>query len=205
MTRRIYWGLAILMVLLIGVFSVLLMRDTENEPIVIYKPPTQEVLDNIDKKLKTTKQPPPGASPHGHWHDGEWHEPHQPPVADDMSKTELVQVESVVIDGVGDLKEWLTFFESFGDDPSLDTMYELDFNKKRIQFRESMRGFDYNNAAPEVIEMLNMINEKALPLAYLYSAKLDAERERFRKLVPENRIPVFVARPDEEANEGGSK
>ena len=54
MTRRIYWGLAILMVLLIGVFSVLLMRDTENEPIVVYKPPTQEVLDNIDKKLAET-------------------------------------------------------------------------------------------------------------------------------------------------------
>ncbi len=70
MTRKIYWGIAILIVLLIGVSAVLLMRTTDTEPKNVYKgdvEPSQEVVKRVDKE-QTTK-------PSGHYHaDGTWHE-----------------------------------------------------------------------------------------------------------------------------------
>lgn len=45
MNRRIYWGIATLIVLLIGVSSVLMMRTTDTESERIYKLPTAEEVD----------------------------------------------------------------------------------------------------------------------------------------------------------------
>lgn len=56
MTRRIYWGLAILIVLLIGVSVVMLTRTTDTEPKVVYSDvePSQEVVNQMRKPSKPT-------------------------------------------------------------------------------------------------------------------------------------------------------
>ena len=41
MTRRIYWGIATLIILLIGVSAFMLMRNTETEPKIVYKGDTE--------------------------------------------------------------------------------------------------------------------------------------------------------------------
>ena len=87
MTRRAYWGIATLIILLIGISAVLLMRNTDTEPEIVINDVSDEQIAKIHSQSKPTqklvkkvdRQPPPGASPHGHWHDDEWHnEPHVP-------------------------------------------------------------------------------------------------------------------------------
>lgn len=76
MNRKHYWGLGVLILIIgvVGVF-VMLQPDPDREPEKRFIVPTEAEL----KKAKETKQPPPGASPNGHWHNGEWHdESHQP-------------------------------------------------------------------------------------------------------------------------------
>ena len=62
MTRKMYWGLAILIVLLIGVTAVLLMRTTDTEPKIVYKGDVEPSKDN-----------PPPAEPGFKW---VWHHNH---------------------------------------------------------------------------------------------------------------------------------
>ncbi len=60
MKRRMYWGVAILIILLIGVSVFMLTRTTETEPKIIYNPPTEaekkqverNIQDAIDKEKK---------------------------------------------------------------------------------------------------------------------------------------------------------
>ena len=60
MKRSMYWGVAILIILLIGVSVFMLTRTTETEPKIIYNPPTeaekkqveQNIQDAIDKEKK---------------------------------------------------------------------------------------------------------------------------------------------------------
>ena len=60
MTRRIYWGLAILIVLLMGVSAVLLLRTTDTEPKTVFK--------DVEPSMK-----PPPAEPGFKW---VWHNNH---------------------------------------------------------------------------------------------------------------------------------
>ena len=121
MNRKIYWGLAVLIVLLIGatVFVVIKdqaeMRQLEKEfaeaekPVKVRDKPSQPIADN--------RLPPPGKSFEGggHWHDGEWHDaPHDTPTAPTVSKSSRYKIldggykqESAVLPipaGVG--KDW---------------------------------------------------------------------------------------------------
>lgn len=69
MTRRIYWGLAILIILLAGVSVVTLTRTTDTEPVPVYKDvePSQKLVKSVDKEQITKTI--------GHYHsDGTWHE-----------------------------------------------------------------------------------------------------------------------------------
>lgn len=69
MNKRMYWGLAILIILLIGVFIVMLTRtaDTENE--IVYNP-----------NVEPSKNNPPPAEPGYKW---EWHHNHWDRVKED--------------------------------------------------------------------------------------------------------------------------
>lgn len=66
MKYRMYWGLAILIILLIGVSVFLLTRPTETDPEIVYQPPTPaeqaEVKRKIQEKIdKAKKDLPPVA------------------------------------------------------------------------------------------------------------------------------------------------
>ena len=60
MKRRMYWGVAILIILLIGVSVFMLTRTTETEPKIIYNPPTEaekkQVAQNIQDEIDKEKQ-----------------------------------------------------------------------------------------------------------------------------------------------------
>lgn len=69
MTRRMYWGLAILMILFVGVTAVLRLRDVDTEPITIYKVPPDEQVKSV-----VLKKPPSGENfMTGHWQGDVWH------------------------------------------------------------------------------------------------------------------------------------
>ena len=61
MTRRVYWGLAFLIILLLGVSAVLLMRDTDTEPKIVYI------------EVEPSKDNPPPVEPGYKW---VWHHNH---------------------------------------------------------------------------------------------------------------------------------
>lgn len=115
MNRKIYWGLAVLIVLLIGVtvFVVIKdqaeMRQLEKEFAEAEKQgaeseaPSQPIADN--------RPPPPGKSFEGggHWHDGEWHDaPHSP------AEQGFVPVEKMT---PAQKAEWEKFWKEQGLDP----------------------------------------------------------------------------------------
>ncbi len=65
MNRKVYWGLGVLIILLIGVSIFLLMRNTDTEPIVVYKgdvEPAKETIDNLRNEA-SKNNPPPDVSP----------------------------------------------------------------------------------------------------------------------------------------------
>ena len=61
MARRVYWRLAFLIILLIGVSAVLLIRDTDTEPEVVFNPHSpkdeEQVKRNIQDIIKKEKTP----------------------------------------------------------------------------------------------------------------------------------------------------
>ena len=65
MTRKIYWGIAILIVLLLGVTAVLLTRTTDTEPNPVYRGdreplnpnPTLNTIEPAEKEQAVTPQP----------------------------------------------------------------------------------------------------------------------------------------------------
>ena len=77
MTRRIYWGFAILIILLIGVSVVLLRQTTDTEPRTVYNPLTPEeaqvksqIQDAIEKSKVPTARPGYKIVPHDdHYHE----------------------------------------------------------------------------------------------------------------------------------------
>lgn len=52
MTRRIYWGIATLIILLIGVSTVLMMQNTDTESERFYKQPTAEQVDQARQQAQ---------------------------------------------------------------------------------------------------------------------------------------------------------
>ncbi len=88
MKRTLYWGLAILILLLItaGVF-LLTQRNTDTKPNVVFEPPSDKVIQQIRDGIAernaqdVVKPPPPGKTFEGggHWHGDVWHDaPHTP-------------------------------------------------------------------------------------------------------------------------------
>lgn len=225
MRKKLYWGITTLVVLLLGVNAFLLLRNTDTEPTkpkVIYKDVTPEQLDNIRKhvhsQIKSTQKPPDEPGFKWVWHHNHWDKVAIPQTPDtliadkEVQKSKPVQVNSVV-PGVGDLKEYLTFFESFSDDPTLNELRDANFNKKSIQFGESMRGFDYENASPKLMELVRQISEKITELGYIYSEKAsieDAEYEANRLATTDPQliygpIGIIPKNPDENENTEGGK
>lgn len=108
MKSKLYWGLATLIILIIGagVFSMIQIGKQDTEPNIIYKAPSQEVLDNLPKTEVVevaevdNRKPPADASPTGHWHGDEWHEEaHNTPI--EVSEAEV----SIPIHDTGDVKQ----------------------------------------------------------------------------------------------------
>ncbi len=68
MRKRLYWGIAPLIILMIGVAAVLMFRGTETDPVTIYKvPPDEQVRRTFRKK------PPVGETfMTGHWEGDVW-------------------------------------------------------------------------------------------------------------------------------------
>ena len=75
MKSRIYWGLAILIILLVGVSVVMLTRTTDTKPpIVIYRGDVEPSKVNYVSK-KQPNEPKQRTEPIGHYHaDGSFHE-----------------------------------------------------------------------------------------------------------------------------------
>ncbi len=106
MRKKMYWGVASL-IIIIGVVGVYFMLQPEPEPETRYKLPSEADLE----QARETKQPPPGASPNGHWHDDEWHdESHQTPI--------VVAEEPVAVD-----------VPSQDSNVSMDTLSDEEFRK----------------------------------------------------------------------------
>jgi hypothetical protein len=106
---------------------------TDTEPKIVYNPPSEEILQNIREKSAaqevrdTAKQPPPGASPHGHWHDGVWHdEPHAAPADTTASQTLPKLSEAEIKARVKALREQqrAEYRAKWGEDPSPDGSYQ---------------------------------------------------------------------------------
>ena len=81
MTRKYYWGLATLTVLLISIMSFLfIQQQTEITQLKKTTAQADKLLEENNKaksqqaELPKDQTPPPGASPQGHWHGDEWHE-----------------------------------------------------------------------------------------------------------------------------------
>ena len=76
------WHWMLFSLTVFGSISVLIFTqlNTDAEPETVYNPPSEEIIQGIREKSdaqkaqNTAKQPPPGASPNGHWHDGVWHD-----------------------------------------------------------------------------------------------------------------------------------
>ena len=104
MRKKMYWGIASL-ILIIGVVGVYFMLQpvSDMEPEMKFIVPSETDLE----KARETKQPPPGASLNGHWHDDEWHdEPHEVPVAQNdppIAQPDTVQPKQPVIDAAGEV------------------------------------------------------------------------------------------------------
>ncbi len=185
MSRKLYWALGVLIVLFGTAFVFVTIHDRAEIRQLKQEAAAAEKMWADHKKAKQAAQtpmdytkPPPGKTfaNGGHWHNGEWHDgPHGTPiVVDDVPKTEPVPMESVVIEGVGDLKEWLTFFESFPDDLPLEEFQK--FREKHRQYYDATRAFDYKNASPEVSAMMRRISEKITKVQTNVFAKKAAVR-----------------------------
>ncbi len=221
MSRKLIGGLSVLIVLVIaGVSYMFAVQYAEIRQLKKEAAAAEKIWADHEKVKQAAQtpmdysKPPPGKTfaNGGHWHNGEWHDgPHKAPiVVDDVPKTEPVQMESVVIEGVGDLKEWLTFFESFPDDLPLEEFQK--FREKHRQYYDATRGFDYKNASPEVSAMLRRISEKITKVQTNVFAKKAAVRaeDRARRGPPPRAI--FVGSEESTAifessasNEGGNE
>ncbi len=108
MNRKVYWGLGVLIFLLIGAGS--FVFNSQYSQIQQLKQDTAEadkLLEEYNKpkvqqaELPKDRQPPPDASPHGHWHDGVWHDqPHITPATDDEQKNEPMLTATHASDGI---------------------------------------------------------------------------------------------------------
>ena len=110
MRRKLYWGLAVLIVILFtaGVF-LLTQRNIDMEPEIVLGEETKQLLKDMAQQHKevsvqdaaqdAAKPPPPGVSPNGHWHNGEWHDKPDAPVP---GQTPPVQTIDVMYNG----KKW---------------------------------------------------------------------------------------------------
>lgn len=104
MTRRIYWGLVPLIILLIGIFAVMLMRNTDTEPdINVYKPLSPEEEEQVERNIQDAieKSKTPTARPgyklvqHGdHYHEVSISETDKTTQVDKPSATEVPKTKS---------------------------------------------------------------------------------------------------------------
>ena len=88
MRRKMYWGIAVFIVILftVGVF-LLTQRNVDMEPDVVYEPPSPEVIQKIKDDIAernaqgAAKPPPPGETEtSGYWHGDHWHKTQLPPL-----------------------------------------------------------------------------------------------------------------------------
>ena len=220
MKNRVYWGIGILIILLIGGSVFILLRNTDTEPEKVYidVDPSKDVMNSLH--IQTLKSNLPATEDGYKW---VWHHDHwdkipvsekikTPIIANNASMNKpTAQIGSVVVNGISDLKEYLDYFESFSDDPSWEEFRNSNFSEMVIQYGISMRGFDYKNASPEVKILDKQISDKITSLSYIYSDKNSIalkESEAYRRslITPEmlERIgKPFIARPD--VNEGGNE
>ena len=82
MKNKLYWGLGILIVLLIGAFVFVMVNEyAENDQIEAESKETENLADSNNHREAENRPPPPGKSFEGggHWHGDEWHDaPHEP-------------------------------------------------------------------------------------------------------------------------------
>ena len=132
MRKKMYWGIAslILIIGVVGIF-VMLQPESDTEPEKKFIVPSESDL----KKAREAKQPPPGASPNGHWHNGEWHdESHQTPITED---TKEMPAETLKTAEKSDLSKYdgkpldEDFFRDNFSREELESMLESD--KKSIE------------------------------------------------------------------------
>ncbi len=89
MKSRMFWGITTLIILLIGVSVVLLMRNTDTEPITVYKVDGEPIADNAENK-------PPRPAKEGYkweWHGDHWHEIQVAQTADDAPVQQVPVVD----------------------------------------------------------------------------------------------------------------
>ena len=110
------------------------------------------------------------------------------------------------MDGVGDLKEYLDFFESFSDDPSLEEYQK--FKEKHRQYYSAMRNFDYTTAPPEQVRLARQIMEKVTTVQTNVFAKKASARAEYKASERANTDTKFIYGPIDASpsnNEGGDQ
>ena len=98
MIKKMYCGLGILILLIIGTVVFVLVK--QQSELADFRQDVVETnkLDDSQKPKQTPqvskKDPkPPGASPNGHWHNGEWHDaPHTTPISANPSNIGKAQL-----------------------------------------------------------------------------------------------------------------
>ncbi len=160
MRRKMYWGIAVLIVILftVGVF-LLTQRNIDMEPDVVFEPPSPEVIQKIKDDIaernaqEAAKPPPPGASPNGHWHDGVWHnEPHVVEKQDALP-TELPSSFQTKIVWVSDTRGYLPHAPPLNAEPQTDATPFYRRLYKRYGVEPPPPGYAYVRSDPNVITL----------------------------------------------------
>ena len=164
MTRRMYWGIATL-ILLLGITGVFLFMKERAEFQQLKKElaESNKLVEEYNKEktkqptAEVTKQPPPGASPNGHWHGDEWHDaPHQTPI--------VVAKEPVEVD-----------VSSQDSETSMDNLSDEEF---RRLYREGL--------TEEEFASYREIETKAFPQNIKYYKEMIASAEKIIEQAKKN-------------------
>ena len=161
MNKKLYWGLGVLFILIIGGFVFLLVQQKAElaKYEADYALPTEKVAENENNK-KTPQN--------GHWHGDEWHdEPHEPivDVADETSQqSEVVRPNFPVAGEV-----------EFSQLPELPT----DIDPSVLKWSEGFLTF-ISNQYPDLVEAHQLFHESNEKFKKRFSTEADMERLRER-------------------------
>lgn len=194
MTRRMYWGFAIL-ILLLGTAAVFIIQHerAENRQLAKEKADLEALINRLDQQKQVNK-PPREAKVGFKW---EWHGDHwceTPLVSEVVPKTEHKPTPIGVLDDFDDLKDYLTFFES-------NANAELPFEENRAvwrQYYDLTEGIDYDTLSTSERELHGAIRKAFNVAGRAYSEQFAAHKAESDKRQREWHEEMFGPLPPDD-------